>query len=93
MKTNAGRNLMTSQEYFSDLQTPKTPRTQFDRTNELLTTINEGTLYPLFWDEVLPSDSWKVSQNVFGRITTLIKPLMDNLYFDMHWFFIPNRKK
>ena len=91
MKTSAGKNLMTPQEYFSSLRQPQTPRSSFDRGCEIMTTLDAGYLVPLFWDEVLPSDTWNVGQNLFARINTLIKPLMDNLYLDIHWFFIPNR--
>lgn len=91
MKTSAGRNLMSTQEYFSSLQQPTTPRSSFDRGCEVMTTFDAGLLIPLYWDEVLPSDTWNVSQSLFGRITTLIKPLMDNLYLDIHWFYVPNR--
>ena len=91
MKTSAGKNLMTPQEYFSELQQPQTPRSSFDRGSEIMTTLDAGFLVPIFWDEVLPSDTWNVSQSLFARITTLIKPLMDNLYLDIHWFFVPNR--
>lgn len=90
-QTSAGKNLMTPQEYFSELQQPKNPRSSFDRGCEILTTMDAGFLCPIFWDEVLPSDTWNVGQRLFGRVTTLIKPLMDNLYLDIHWFFVPNR--
>ena len=91
MKTNAGKNLMSPQEYFTNLQQPQTPRSSFDRGCEIMTTLDAGYLVPLFWDEVLPADTWNVGQNLFARINTLIKPLMDNLYLDIHWFFVPNR--
>lgn len=89
--TSAGRNLMRPQEYFSELQQPQTPRSSFDRGCEILTTLDAGYLVPIYWDEVLPADTWTVGQNLFARITTLFKPLMDNLYLDIHWFFIPHR--
>lgn len=90
-RTTAGKNLMSQQEYFSTLQQPVTPRSSFDRGCEIMTTLDAGYLVPIYWDEVLPSDTWNVSQNLFARINTLIKPLMDNLYLDIHWFFVPNR--
>lgn len=90
-QTTAGKNLMSPQEYFSSLQRPQTPRSSFDRGCEILTTMNAGILYPIYWDEVLPSDTWNVSHSFFARINTLIKPIMDNLYMDFHWFFVPNR--
>lgn len=91
MQTSASRNLMSPQEYFSTLQNPTTPRSSFDRGCEILTTLNAGDLVPIYIDEVLPADTWNVSQRLFGRILTLIRPLMDNLYLDIHWFFAPNR--
>lgn len=91
MQTTASRNLMTPQEYFSNLQNPTTPRSSFDRSTEILTTFNAGELIPIYVDEVLPADTWNVSQQLLARILTLIKPIMDNLYMDIHWFFAPNR--
>ena len=42
-------------------------------------------------DEVLPGDSFKLSMTTFARLATPVVPVMDNLYCDAFFFFVPNR--
>ncbi len=67
------------------------PRSKFDRSHQLLTTINEGDLVPIYCDEVLPGDTAKVSLNGLIRMSTPIYPVMDNAYMDTYFFFVPCR--
>ena len=67
------------------------PRSKFDRSHQLLTTINEGDLVPIYCDEVLPGDTAKVNLNGLIRMSTPIYPVMDNAYMDTYFFFVPCR--
>lgn len=67
------------------------PRSKFDRSHQLLTTINEGELVPIYMDEVLPGDTAKVHLNGLIRMSTPIYPIMDNCYMDTYFFFVPAR--
>ena len=67
------------------------PRSKFDRSHQLLTTINEGDLVPIYYDEVLPGDTAKVHLNGLIRMSTPIYPIMDNCYMDTYFFFVPCR--
>lgn len=67
------------------------PRSKFDRGHQLLTTINEGELVPIYMDEVLPGDTAKVQLNGLIRMSTPIYPIMDNCYMDTYFFFVPLR--
>lgn len=67
------------------------PRSKFDRSHQLLTTINEGDLVPIYFDEVLPGDTAKVRLNGLIRMSTPIYPVMDNCYMDTYFFFVPCR--
>lgn len=69
----------------------KRPRSKFDRGHQLLTTINEGELVPIYMDEVLPGDTAKVQLNGLIRMSTPIYPIMDNCYMDTYFFFVPSR--
>jgi hypothetical protein len=66
-------------------------RTKFDRSHVYKTTFNSGKLIPVFIDEVLPGDTTRMSVNYFARLATPIKPIMDNIYLDWFFFFVPNR--
>ena len=67
------------------------PRSRFDRSHQLLTTINEGELIPIYYDEVLPGDTARVRLNGLIRMSTPIYPIMDNCYMDTYFFFVPCR--
>lgn len=67
------------------------PRSKFDRSHQLLTTINEGELVPIYYDEVLPGDTVRVRLNGLIRMSTPIYPVMDNAYMDTYFFFVPCR--
>ena len=74
-------------------QTPKveTQRSSFDRTHQHKTTFDAGKLIPFYVDEVLPGDSFNVNTTLFGRLATPLHPVMDNMFLDTHYFFVPNR--
>lgn len=54
-------------------------------------TFNAGDLVPFYCQEVLPGDTFDVSTSRVVRMQSLITPMMDNLYLDMYYFFVPNR--
>ena len=76
---------------FSDAPAMYMRRTKFDRSHVYKTTFNSGKLIPVFIDEVLPGDTTRMSVNYFARLATPIKPIMDNIYLDWFFFFVPNR--
>lgn len=66
-------------------------RSKFSRNSGLKTTLNAGQLIPIYIDEVLPGDTFKVDNSYLCRMLTPIFPVMDNAYLDFFWFFVPNR--
>lgn len=79
------------QHRFSEVPPPQIQRSSFDRSCGYKTTFNAGALIPVFVDETLPGDTMKLKATVFARLTTMIVPIMDNLFLDMFFFFVPNR--
>lgn len=76
---------------FSDAPAMYMRRTKFDRSHVYKTTFDSGKLIPVFVDEVLPGDTARMSVNYFARLATPIKPIMDNIYLDWFFFFVPTR--
>lgn len=66
-------------------------RSRFDRNSILKTSFNAGRLIPIYYDDVLPGDTFKMRTSSVVRMSTLVTPLMDNLWIDTFWFFVPNR--
>lgn len=66
-------------------------RSVLQRSHTHKTAFDADYLIPVFLDEVLPGDSMNLRATFFGRLATPIKPVLDNMYLDVHYFFIPNR--
>ncbi|WNK13316.1 MAG: major capsid protein [Microvirus sp.] len=79
------------QHVFSQVPRAEIPRSQFDRSSGHKTTFDAGILIPYFVDEVLPGDTFSLRSTLFARLATPIKPVMDNMYIDTQFFFVPNR--
>lgn len=85
------KNQSVSAHDFSMVPRPDIPRSTIMRQTRHLTTFDAGFLVPFYVDEVLPGDSFKLQATLFARLATPIYPVMDNLYLDTFFFFIPNR--
>ncbi len=74
-------------------QTPsvQAPRSVFDRSSGFKLAIDADYIYPIFLDEIVPGDQMRMSATLFGRMNTPIFPIMDNLFIDTFWFFVPYR--
>ena len=66
-------------------------RSKFVRPSTHKTTFNAGNLIPIYVDEVLPGDTFKMKMSSIIRMSTPIYPVMDNAYLDVYYFFVPNR--
>lgn len=67
-------------------------RSTFDLSHESLTTFNVGDLVPLTAPiEVYPGDTFEIATSKVIRLQTLMHPIFGALYFDVYWFFVPNR--
>ena len=66
-------------------------RSTFDRSASVKTSFNVGDIIPFFLEEVLPGDTFDVRSSKVVRMQTLLTPMMDNVYLDTYYFFVPNR--
>ncbi len=66
-------------------------RSSFNRDHSVKTSFNAADLIPFYVDEVLPGDTFSVKTSKVIRMQTLLTPVMDNLYCDFYFFFVPNR--
>lgn len=79
------------ESHFALLPNADIRRSQFDRSSSVKTSFNVGDVIPFYLDEVLPGDTFKVKTSKVVRLQTLITPMMDNIYLDTYFFFVPNR--
>lgn len=76
---------------FSQVPRAQIPRSSFNRSFAHKTTFNSGFLIPFLVDEALPGDTFNVKLDAFARMATPINPIMDNLFLDTFFFFVPTR--
>lgn len=80
-----------SQHSFAMIPRAEIARSLFKRDRGLKTTLNSGFLIPIFVDECLPGDTLSVRASAFGRMSTLLFPIMEDLVAEFFFFACPNR--
>lgn len=66
-------------------------RSTFDRNHSVKLSFDAGDVVPFYVDEVLPGDTFQIQTSKIVRMQTLVAPIMDNVYLDTYYFFVPNR--
>lgn len=83
---------MSKQFVFGNTPRLKIKRNIFDLSHGKKTTFNVGDLLPILVQEVIPGDTFNVKTSSVIRTTVpFVRPVMDNLYMDTAYFFVPSR--
>lgn len=85
------RNKSVDVHQFAMVPKADIPRSTFNIQTTHKTTFDAGYLIPVYVDEILPGDSFRVKMTAFARLSTPLFPVMDNLHLDSFFFFVPNR--
>lgn len=85
------RNRSVDVHQFSMIPSAQIPRSRFRVQRTHKTTFDSGYLIPFYVDEVLPGDTFNLKTTMFARLATPLFPIMDNMYLDCFFFFVPNR--
>lgn len=80
-----------SQHSFAQVPQANMARSRFNRSFTAKDTFDFDYLTPFFVDEILPGDTINMNLQTFARLATQVVPLMDNMYIDFFWFFVPDR--
>ena len=76
---------------FSRIPMTDAPRSTFDRSHGLKTAFDSGYLVPIEVQEVLPGDTVDMDAHFLARTSPTVTPIMDNVFLDTQWFFVPSR--
>lgn len=79
------------ESHFAQLPAAEIQRSTFDRSHGYKTSFCAGDIIPFMVDEVLPGDSFNISTSKVVRSQTMLTPIMDNMFLDVYYFFVPNR--
>lgn len=76
---------------FSKVVSSSKPMSTFNRSSSNTLTMNAGKIVPIYVDEVLPGDNFKLDLAYLARLSTPVFPTMSNLNLDFYAFFAPSR--
>ncbi len=76
---------------WNSIQIKKPKRSKFDLTHDVKMSCNMGELVPIMNVEVLPGDSFNISNQNLIRFAPMIAPVMHRMDVTTHYFFVPNR--
>ena len=63
-----------------------------DKSHSHKTSFNVGDLIPIYLDQdILPGDTVSIKTTSLVRMQTLLDPIMDDIFLDTYFFFIPYR--
>ncbi|WNK14359.1 MAG: major capsid protein [Microvirus sp.] len=85
------RNMSANVHQFSMVPKADIPRSGFKIESAYKTTFDAGYLIPIYCEEVLPGDTFNLKATMFARLATPIVPVVDNMYLESFFFFVPNR--
>lgn len=79
------------ESHFGNIPTKNIRRSKFKRPCSHKTTMNTGSIIPIYRDEMLPGDTCRLKMASLIRMATPINPVMDNAWIDTYFFFVPRR--
>ncbi len=82
---------MKSQHQFSQVPRADIARSSFNLSHGLKTTFDADFLVPIICEDIIPGDTWNLRCSFFMRLATPLHPIMDNMYADTFFFFVPYR--
>lgn len=76
---------------FESISIRKPKSSVYNLSHERKLTMSMGDLVPIFCEEVLPGDKFRVNTEVLMRLQPMIAPVMHRVNAYIHYFFVPNR--
>lgn len=76
---------------FDSILVKRPNRSLFNMSHEVKLTGNMGYLYPIFCEEVVPGDTFKISSEVLCRFAPMLAPIMHRVNLKINYHFVPFR--
>lgn len=77
--------------HFGSLPTLDISRCKLTKKHDHKTSFSNGSLIPIYVDDILPGTTVKMKMASLVRMMTPIVPVADNCYLDIMFYFVPNR--
>lgn len=83
--------LRNVESHFAELPSANIGRSILDLSHGHKFSANVGEVIPFLCTEILPGDTFDVTTSMVVRLQTLLTPIMDNMYCDTMYWFVPAR--
>ncbi|AXH75281.1 MAG: major capsid protein [Microviridae sp.] len=80
-----------SNKLFNSVSGRSPQKNLFNLSHEKKLSLNMGELVPIFCQEVVPSDRFKLSSEILLRVAPLVSPIMHRVNVKLEAFFVPSR--
>lgn len=78
-------------KHFDSIEVKQPQKNVFDLSNENKLSCKMAQLVPIYVEEVIPGDIFKVKTELMLRMSPLLAPVMHRVNVFTHYFFVPNR--
>lgn len=76
---------------FAELRKIKFPTSVFDKSHTHQGSYDWGYLYPVFYEEASPGDTFRLSQQLVAKMMPTIAPIQHEINAFVHYYFVPYR--
>jgi len=76
---------------FSQVATGRPGSNVFNLSHEKKITCDMSTLVPVYLEEIVPGDRFRVNSEIMLRMAPTLAPIMHRVNVSTHFFFVPNR--
>lgn len=82
---------MKRNQFIQTTTAPTHSRSAFDLSHEKKLSFKMGSLIPIYWDDIIPGDSFRVKSEVFIRFAPMLAPILHRIDVFVHYFWVPYR--
>lgn len=76
---------------FDSIKLSRPRSNKFDLSHERKLSMGLGKLIPMYVQDVVPGDKFRVNSEILLRFAPLLAPIMHRVNVYTHYFFVPNR--
>jgi hypothetical protein len=76
---------------FSRIPLRRPKKNLFDLSHDVKLSLDMGQLIPIYVEDIIPGDRFKVRTEVMLRFAPMLAPIMHRVNVYTHFFFIPYR--
>lgn len=77
--------------FISSTPAPKHAYDAFDLSHEKKLSFKFGQIIPIYWDDIVPGDKFRVNSEVFIRFAPMLAPILHRINVFVHYFWVPYR--